>query len=192
MKTALPSPSVRFSLYYEEIVCSDLLLKLPLQNIHELPKLTKLVLHSSSSDIVQDKKRILPILTAFEYLTGQKATTTWSKKSVAAFRLRKNMLIGCRVTLRKNVLFRFFEKYTLCYLPRLYDWQIISEKDKRRIIEPNRGHRDPFLFFELEPFVDLFQGFRGFQLNWHIMSSNSSKISQKQVRHLIFSAFQGI
>ncbi|MBM3206822.1 MAG: 50S ribosomal protein L5 [Candidatus Staskawiczbacteria bacterium] len=192
MKIALPYPASRFSSYYEEIVYPDLLLKLPIQNIHELPKLNKLVLHSSSSDIVQDKKRILPILTAFEYLTGQKAITTWSKKSVAAFRLRKNMLLGCRVTLRKNVLFRFFEKYTVCYLPRLYDWQILSGKHKRRVVEPNRGHRDAFLFFELEPFVDLFQGFRGFQLNWHTMPSKSSKVSQKQVRHLIFSAFQGI
>ena len=92
-----------------------------------------------------------------------------------------------------NIFFEILiEKYTLCYLPRLYDWQIVSEKDKYRLIEPNRGHRDPFLFFELEPFVDLFQGFRGFQLNWRILSSKSSKVSQEHVRHLLLSAFQGI
>lgn len=189
MKTALVPPSTRLSLYYEEVVCPDLLLKLPLQSIHELPRLHKLVLHSTSSEIAQDKRRILPTLMALEYLTGQRAGTTWSKKSVAAFRLRKHMLLGCRVTLRRSVLHRFLEKYTLGYLPRLYDWQTREGGDQRG---PNRGHRDPFLFFELEPLADLLQGFRGFQLDWHIMSSKSSRLSQEQLPHLLLSAFQAI
>jgi len=137
----------RFLTYYQEIVCPDLLLKLPIKSIHQLPKIEKVVLHSSSGNIAQDKKRILPILLGFEYLTGQKPATIWSKKSIASFRLRKDSLLGCRVTLRRNALYSFFEKYVAYYLPRLYDWQIISEKDKRRVVEPNRGYRDPFLFF---------------------------------------------
>ena len=84
----------RFSKYYERIVCPDLLLKLPITNINQLPHFDKIVLHASSSDIVQDKKQVLPVLAAFEYLTGQKAYLTWSRKSVAAFRLRKNTIIG--------------------------------------------------------------------------------------------------
>jgi len=127
---------------------------------------------------------------AFEYLTGQKATVTWSRKSVAAFRLRKNSVIGCRVTLRKNMLFNFFEKYILFYLPRLYDWQILNASEKVKFFEINRGYRDPFLFFELEPLTDIFQGFQGFQLNWNIKSKIN--VPSKKVRYLLFSAFQGI
>lgn len=180
----------RFSTYYKHIVCPDLLLKLPISNINELPKFDKLVLHASSSSIVQDKKQVLPALMAFEYLTGQKATVTWSRKSVAAFRLRKNSVIGCRVTLRRDVLFTFFEKYALFYLPRLYDWQIVSASEKVKSLEINRGYRDPFLFFELEPLTDVLQGFQGFQLNWNIKIKKTLPL--KQVRYLLFSAFQGI
>ena len=180
----------RFSTYYEHIVCPDLILKLPISNINELPKFDKLVLHSSSSDIVQDKKQVLPVLMAFEYLTGQKATLTWSRKSVAAFRLRKNSVIGCCVTLRKNVLFKFFEKYALFYLPRLYDWQILSASEKTKFMEINRGYRDPFLFFELEPLSDVFQRFQGFQLNWNVKAAKALPL--KEIRYLLFSAFQGI
>ena len=180
----------RFSTYYEHIVCPYLILKLPISNIHELPKFDKLVLHSSSSDIVQDKKQVLPVLMGFEYLTGQKATVTWSRKSVAAFRLRKNSVIGCRVTLRKYALFNFFEKYSLFYLPRFYDWQILNASQKAEFFEINRGYRDPFLFFELESLTDLFQGFQGFQLNWNIKAKK--KLPLKKVRYLLFSAFQGI
>lgn len=182
----------RFLTYYQEIVCPDLLLKLPIKNIHQLPKIKKVVVHSSSGNIAQDKKRILPILLGFEYLTGQKPGVIWSKKSIASFRLRKDSLLGCRVTLRSNVLYNFFEKYVAYYLPRVYDWQTLTESEKQKSLELSCGHRDPFLFFELEPLSNNLQGFHGFQLSWQIESANSSKVSKGSVNHLIFSAFQYI
>lgn len=182
----------RFLTYYQEIVCPDLLLKLPIESIHQLPKIEKVVLHSSSGNIAQDKKRILPILLGFEYLTGQKPAVIWSKKSIASFRLRKDSLLGCRVTLRNNALYSFFEKYVAYYLPRLYDWQTLTENDKQKLPELGCGHRDPFLFFELESLADNLQGFQGFQLNWQIESTDFSKVPKGSVNHLIFSAFQYI
>jgi large subunit ribosomal protein L5 len=185
----------RFLTYYQEIVCPDLLLKLPVQSIHQLPKIEKIVLHSSSGNIAQDKKRILPILLGFEYLTGQKPATIWSKKSIASFRLRKDSLIGCRVTLRKNALYSFFEKYAAYYLPRVYDWQTLKQTEKQKSLELSSGYRDPFLFFELEPLSDNLQGFQGFQLSWQITSADFSKtckVSENSINHLIFSAFQYI
>lgn len=180
----------RFSTYYKHIVCPDLLLKLPISNINELVKFDKLVVHASSSALVHDKKQALPMLMACEYVTGQKAMVTWSRTSVAAFRLRKNSVIGCRVTLRKDVLFTFFEKYALFYLPRFYDWQVVRASEKVKPLELDRGYREPFLFFELEPFTDILQGFQGFQLNWNINIKKT--LPRKQVRYLLFSAFQGI
>nr|BCT02611.1 ribosomal protein L5 [Medakamo hakoo] len=185
----------RFLTYYQEIVCPDLLLKLPVQSIHQLPKIEKIVLHSSSGNVAQDKKRILPILLGFEYLTGQKPATIWSKKSIASFRLRKDSLLGCRVTLRKNALYSFFEKYSAYYLPRVYDWQTLKQVEKQKSFELSSGHRDPFLFFELEPLSDNLQGFQGFQLSWKINAiefSKTSKVSENSVNHLVFSAFQYI
>ena len=184
----------RFLTYYQDIVCSDLLLKLPIQSIHQLPKIEKVVLHSSSGNIAQDKKRILPILLGFGYLTGQKPSVIWSKKSIASFRLRKDSLLGCRVTLRNNVLFSFFEKYAAYYLPRIYDWQALSQSEKQKSFETSCGHRDPFLFFELETLTDSLQTFQGFQLSWQIRSTDfsSNKVSKSSINHLIFSAFQYI
>ena len=184
----------RFLTYYQDIVCSDLLLKLPIQSIHQLPKIEKVVLHSSSGNIAQDKKRILPILLGFGYLTGQKPSVIWSKKSIASFRLRKDSLLGCRVTLRNNALFSFFEKYAAYYLPRIYDWQALSQSEKQKSFETCCGHRDPFLFFELETLTDSLQTFQGFQLSWQIRSTDfsSNKVSKSSINHLIFSAFQYI
>lgn len=184
----------RFLTYYQDIVYPDLLLKLPIQSIHQLPKIQKAVLHSSSGNVAQDKKRILPILLGFEYLTGQKPAVIWSKKSIASFRLRKDSLLGCRVTLRNGTLYSFFEKYASYYLPRVYDWQTLSQSEKQRSPESSCGHRDPFLFFELEPLSDNLQTFQGFQLSWQIESTDFSKnkVSKTSINHLIFSAFQYI
>jgi large subunit ribosomal protein L5 len=185
----------RFLTYYQEIVCPDLLLKLPVQSVHQLPKIEKIVLHSSSGKIAQDKKHILPILLGFEYITGQKPATIWSKKSIASFRLRKDSLLGCRVTLRKNALYSFFEKYINSYLPRVYDWQTLKQSEKHKYLQLSSGHRDPFLFFELEPLSDHLQGFQGFQLSWKMTSTDLSKmgkVSENSVNCLVFSAFQYI
>lgn len=181
----------RFLTYYQNIVCPDLLLKLPIQSIHQLPKIQKVILHSSSGNVAQDKKRILPILLGFEYLTGQKPAVIWSKKSIASFRLRKDSLLGCRVTLRNSALYSFFEKYASYYLPRVYDWQTLTQSEKQRSPESNCGHRDPFLFFELESLSDSLQTFQGFQLSWKIESADFSK-NKVSINHLIFSAFQYI
>lgn len=184
----------RFLTYYQGIVCPDLLLKLPIQSIHQLPKIQKVVLHSSSGSITQDKKRILPILLGFEYLTGQKPAVIWSRKSIASFRLRKDSLLGCRITLRNVTLYSFFEKYVAYYLPRVYDWQTLAQSEKQRSLESSCGHRDPFLFFELEPLSDSLQTFQGFQLSWQIKSTGFSgnKVSNTSINHLVFSAFQYI
>ena len=185
----------RFLTYYQEILSPDLLLKLPIQSIHQLPKVEKIVLHSSSGNIAQDKKRILPVLLGFEYLTGQKPAIIWSKKSIASFRLRKDSLLGCRVTLRHDALYRFFEKYVAYYLPRIYDWQTLTQSEKQKSLEASCGHRDPFLFFELEPLSDSLQTFQGFQLSWQIEStdlSRTSKVSKSSINRLIFSGFQYI
>jgi large subunit ribosomal protein L5 len=182
----------RFLTYYQEIVCPDLLLKLPIQSLHQLPKIEKVVLHSSSGNIAQDKKSILPVLLGFEYLTGQKPAAIWSKKSIASFRLRKDSLLGCRVTLRKSLLYNFFEKHVAHYLPRVYDWQTLSQTEKQKPLELTCGHRDPFLFFELESLSDSLQGFQGFQLSWQIGFSKTTKISKDNLNYLVFSSFQYI
>jgi hypothetical protein len=75
-------------------------------------------------------------------------------------------------------------------LPRLYDWQILSASEKTKFMEINRGYRDPFLFFELEPLSDVFQGFQGFQLNWNVKAAKALPL--KEIRYLLFSAFQGV
>ena len=185
----------RFSLYYNQLICPDLLLKLPIQNLYELPKIHKIVVHSSSGTFAQENDRILPTLVGLEAITGQKCSTTWSKKSIASFRLREKSLLGCRVTLRKSNLYRFFEKYTLIFLPRFYDWQPLSLGDKKKVVEPNRGYPNPFLFLDLEPFMDSLQGIQGFQLNWQIESMNFSKhlsVSKKEITPLLLSGFQCI
>ena len=120
-----------FFKYYKIVVCRDLLLKQNLENIMQLTSLNDITLTTTSKTIVNDKKAILPRLAALEILSGQKATWTKAKKSIATFKLRKNMVVGCKVTLRKKVMFSFFEKIIIILLPRMRDYRGLIVKKKK-------------------------------------------------------------
>ena len=96
----------------------------------QLTSLNDITLTTTSKTIVNDKKAILPRLAALEILSGQKATWTKARKSIATFKLRKNMVVGCKVTLRKKVMFSFFEKLIIILLPRMRDYRGLMVKKK--------------------------------------------------------------
>ena len=114
-------------LYIKEIVKS-LQEKFLYKNIHQMPKLSKIVVNMGVSDAVSDSKVINHVISDLTAITGQRPYTTHAKKSIASFKLREGMKIGCKVTLRSDRMFDFLERLVIVALPRVKEFKGFSVK----------------------------------------------------------------
>ena len=94
----------------------------------EVPRLKKITLNMGLGDAVNDKKILETSTEELTRISGQKAILTYAKKSIANFKLREKMPIGCKVTLRKEKMYDFFEKLIKISLPRVRDFRGLSQK----------------------------------------------------------------
>lgn len=105
----------------------------PYNNIYLKTKIFRAILNFSFKDIDFNKKKALPFFLAVELLTNQKCVATLSRKNIMAWKLRKGALVGCKVTLRKNNLFEFFDSLILA-LPRMEKFVPINiTKSKKKM-----------------------------------------------------------
>lgn len=111
---------------YNERVKSALTEEFSYQNVMEVPKLTKIVVSKGVGEAVADKKLIDQAVEELSMITGQKTVSTISKKDVAAFKLRKGMPIGAKVTLRGERMYEFLDRLITAALPRVRDFQGIK------------------------------------------------------------------
>lgn len=124
----------RYKKHYNNIVCYDLIFKDHFINIMQLPKIDNVVLNIGlGQNAILDKKQIVTTLTALELITGQKSCQTRAKKSIDKFKLRQNMPIGCKVTLRNKNMFNFMDKLTNKVLPNMDEISdLIASTEARR------------------------------------------------------------
>lgn len=124
----------RYKKHYNNIVCYDLLFKDHFINIMQLPKIDNIILNIGlGKNAILDKKQIVTTLTALELITGQKSCQTRAKKSIDKFKLRQNMPIGCKVTLRNKNMFNFMDKLTNKVLPNMDEISdLIASTETRR------------------------------------------------------------
>ena len=102
--------------------------ELGIDNIMRLPKLTKIVLNSCTSEALQNSKILDTIATELGVITGQKAVITKAKKSIATFKLREGQAIGCRVTLRSKRMYEFLNRFANVALPRSRDFKGLNKR----------------------------------------------------------------
>jgi large subunit ribosomal protein L5 len=98
------------------------------KNVMEVPKLTKIVLNMGLGEAVQNPKIVESAANELTLIAGQKAVVTRAKKSIAGFKLREGMPIGCRVTLRRQMMYDFYSKLVHIALPRVRDFRGINPK----------------------------------------------------------------
>lgn len=113
---------------YKKEVVPALMKKFGYSTIMEAPKLTKICLNRGVNGAVADKKLVDIAVDELTTITGQKAVATMSKKDISNFKLRKNMPIGARVTLRGEKMYEFLDRLIAVSLPRVRDFKGISEK----------------------------------------------------------------
>ncbi len=117
-----------FKKQYDEKVIPALKEQFDYKNVMQVPKLEKIVINQGIGAGVADKRLVENAVKQLTIIAGQKAVTCYSKKDVATFKLRKNMPIGAKVTLRGEGMFEFFERLVAVALPRVRDFRGINFK----------------------------------------------------------------
>ena len=113
---------------YDEKIAPALMKQFNYSSPMQIPKLVKIVLNEGLGDATQDKKIIETAITELTTITGQKAVQTVSKKDISNFKLRKKMPSGARVTLRRDRMYEFMERFIRIALPRIRDFKGIEGK----------------------------------------------------------------
>jgi len=113
---------------YKQEVVPALMKKFSYKTIMQAPRLTKICLNRGVNGAVTDKKLIDVAIDELTNITGQKAVATMSKKDISNFKLRKNMPIGAKVTLRGVKMYEFLDRLVSVSLPRVRDFKGINDK----------------------------------------------------------------
>ena len=121
MAEAIYVPRLRTQ--YEESIKADLLKQFGYKNVMQLPKLEKIVLNMGVGEAVNDTKKVKSAAADLEKIAGQKAVITHARKSIAGFKVRENMPLGVKVTLRKQRMYEFLDRLVNVALPRVRDFR---------------------------------------------------------------------
>jgi large subunit ribosomal protein L5 len=113
---------------YLKEVAPALKAKFGYKSVMQIPKVTKIVINKGIGAAVADKKLVDIGVEELTMITGQKAVPTKSKKAISNFKLREDMPIGAKVTLRGNIMYEFMDRLTTIALPRVRDFKGISDK----------------------------------------------------------------
>ena len=113
---------------YEDSIVKAMTEKFGYTNVMQVPRLDKIVLNMGVGDATQDKKKVEQAASEMTAIAGQKAVVTKAKKSIAQFKLREGMPIGCKVTLRRERMYEFLDRFVTIALPRVRDFRGLSDK----------------------------------------------------------------
>jgi large subunit ribosomal protein L5 len=113
---------------YEDELRTQLLEQFGLKNVMEAPRLEKVVLNMGVGEAVQDSKKIQGAVADMTVIAGQKPVVTRAKKSIAAFKLRDGVAVGCKTTLRSDRMYEFLDRLITVALPRVRDFRGLNDK----------------------------------------------------------------
>jgi large subunit ribosomal protein L5 len=118
----------RMKAIYEDRIIKAMVDKFGYKNALEIPRIEKIVLNMGVGEATQDKKRVDQAASEMELIAGQKPVVTKAKKSIAQFKLREGMPIGCKVTLRRERMYEFLDRFITIALPRVRDFRGLNPK----------------------------------------------------------------
>ena len=113
---------------YEKEVVPAMMEKFGYKNIMQVPKIEKVVINMGVGEAKDNPKVLESAVSDLQIIAGQKPVLTRAKKSVANFKIRENMALGCKVTLRKTNMYEFVDKLVSIALPRVRDFRGVSAK----------------------------------------------------------------
>ncbi len=139
----------RLHQYYREKVVPELQKSLGVTNIMQVPKITKITVNMGVGEAVADKKIMDNAVADLTKITGQKPLVTKSRKSVATFKLRDGLAIGCKVTLRGARMYEFLDRLVNIAMPRIRDFRGVSARSFDGQGNYNFGVKEQIIFPEI-------------------------------------------
>ena len=166
---------------YNERIIQSLKEEYGYRNVMEVPRLQKIVVSRGVGAAVADRKLIDHAVDELSIITGQKAVSTISKKDVAAFKLRKGMPIGAKVTLRGERMYEFLDRLVTTALPRVRDFQGIRTTGFDGRGNYNLGVTEQIIFPEIN--IDKINRINGMDITF-VTSANTDKEAQSLLAEL--------
>jgi large subunit ribosomal protein L5 len=140
----------RLKEHYEQKLLPALIERLGLTNPMQAPRISKITVNMGVGEAVADKKIVDNAVKDMEAITGQKAVITKARKSVAAFKLRDGMPIGCKVTLRRERMYEFLDRLINVAIPRVRDFRGLSIKSFDGQGNYSLGVKEQIIFPEID------------------------------------------
>ena len=140
----------RLQQFYNETVVPQLMEQLGLENISQVPRITKITLNMGVGEAINDKKVIEQAVKDMTVIAGQKASVTLARKSVASFKIRDDYPIGCKVTLRRERMYEFLDRLVTIAIPRIRDFRGLNGKSFDGRGNYNMGVQEQIVFPEVD------------------------------------------
>jgi large subunit ribosomal protein L5 len=148
--------------FYKDTVVPGLMTQFGYKSVMEVPRIEKITLNMGVGEAVADKKVMEHAVGDMEALSGQKPVVTTARKSIAGFKIRDHYPIGCKVTLRRERMYEFFDRLVTIALPRVRDFRGVSAKSFDGRGNFNMGVREQIIFPEIE--YDKIDALRGMNI----------------------------
>ncbi|GAA0086584.1 50S ribosomal protein L5 [Clostridium sp. MB05] len=166
---------------YQKEVIPAMIEKFGYKNIMEVPKLEKVVINMGVGEAKDNQKILEAAVNDLSIIAGQKPILTRAKKSVANFKIRENMALGCKVTLRKAKMYEFADKLMAIALPRVRDFRGVSSKAFDGRGNYSLGVKEQLIFPEIE--YDKIDKVRGMDIIF-VTSANTDEEARELLRFL--------
>ena len=140
----------RLQTYYKETVVPQLQKDLKLENVMEVPKITKITLNMGVGEAVGDKKVMERAVGDMTAIAGQKPIVNLARKSVASFKIRDGWPVGCKVTLRRERMYEFLDRLVNVSIPRIRDFRGLNRKSFDGRGNYSMGVKEQIMFPEID------------------------------------------
>lgn len=154
----------RLEEYYQKTVVPELMAKFGYKNVMQVPRITHITLNMGVGEALADKKVIDNAVADMEKISGQKPLITKARKSVAAFKVRENWPIGCKVSLRRKRMYEFLDRLITIAIPRIRDFRGLSSRSFDGRGNYSMGVKEQIIFPEIE--YDKIDALRGMDITF--------------------------
>jgi large subunit ribosomal protein L5 len=152
----------RLETEYKQKILPTLVEQFKYKSVMEVPRLTKITLNMGVGEAVADKKVLQSAVADMEKISGQKAVVTLSRKSIAGFKIRDDMPIGCKVTLRSDRMYEFLDRLINISIPRIRDFRGMNPKSFDGRGNYSLGVKEQIIFPEID--YDKIDALRGLDI----------------------------
>lgn len=152
----------RLESIYKETILPELVKQFAYKSVMQAPRITKITLNMGVGEAVADKKTLQSAVSDMEKISGQKPVITLARKSIAGFKIRDDMPIGCKVTLRSKRMYEFLDRLINISIPRIRDFRGLSPKSFDGRGNYSMGVKEQIIFPEID--YDKIDALRGMDI----------------------------